>query len=105
MIELSPEWQTLLLDYQKAHNNRYNQMTHMVGIPLILLSFPVALTLVYLPVAAGLFVVGWAFQFLGHYFEGNDPAFFGDRRNLAVGIIWWFHKVGLSLVRMPTTGA
>ena len=34
---------------------------------------------------AGLFVGGWALQFLGHYFEGKKPAFFDDLRGLLDG--------------------
>jgi uncharacterized membrane protein YGL010W len=48
-----------------------------------------------LPLAATLFTVGWGFQFLGHRYEGNDPAFFADRRNLLVGALWWASEVGL----------
>lgn len=33
----------------------------------------------------GLFVVGWAFQFLGHHYEGRKPAFVDDLRGLLVG--------------------
>lgn len=33
----------------------------------------------------GLFVVGWVFQFIGHYFEGKKPAFVDDIMGLAVG--------------------
>ncbi|MFN3987147.1 MAG: DUF962 domain-containing protein [Rhodocyclaceae bacterium] len=37
--------------------------------------------------AAGLggFVVGWAFQFVGHFWEGRKPAFVDDLRGLLVG--------------------
>src|SRR5687767_5191676 len=31
---------------------------------------------------AGLFLGGWALQFLGHYFEGKKPAFFDDIRGM-----------------------
>lgn len=34
---------------------------------------------------AGLFVVGWAFQFVGHYFEGRKPAFVDDLVGLLIG--------------------
>ena len=34
---------------------------------------------------AGLFVGGWALQFLGHYFEGKKPAFLDDLRGLLDG--------------------
>ena len=35
--------------------------------------------------AAGIFVVGWALQFLGHKFEGMKPAFFDDAKQLLIG--------------------
>jgi uncharacterized membrane protein YGL010W len=62
---------------------------------MILASFPIGATLVGLPLAATLFTVGWGFQFAGHRFEGNDPAFFSDPRNLLVGALWWAQKQGL----------
>ena len=33
----------------------------------------------------GAFAVGWAIQFLGHYYEGRKPAFVDDIRGLLVG--------------------
>ena len=33
----------------------------------------------------GLFVVGWVFQFVGHYYEGRKPAFIDDVTGLIVG--------------------
>jgi uncharacterized membrane protein YGL010W len=50
-----------------------------------------AAPLAALPTAAwagwgvGLFVVGWAWQFVGHYFEGRKPAFVDDLTGLAIG--------------------
>lgn len=35
--------------------------------------------------AAGIFVVGWAFQFLGHKYEGMKPAFYDDAKQLLIG--------------------
>jgi uncharacterized membrane protein YGL010W len=35
--------------------------------------------------AAGIFVVGWAIQFLGHKYEGLKPAFFDDAKQLLIG--------------------
>jgi uncharacterized membrane protein YGL010W len=43
--------------------------------------------------AAGLFVGGWIFQFIGHAFEGKLPEFFQDWRFLFVGLRWWFAKM------------
>lgn len=95
MIRLNREWTQLLADYKAQHRDPRNQACHRVGIPMIAASFPVGATIVGLPLAAGLFTVGWGFQFLGHHFEGNDPAFFGDRRNLLVGLVWWLQKSGV----------
>jgi uncharacterized membrane protein YGL010W len=33
----------------------------------------------------GLFVVGWIFQFVGHYWEGKKPAFVDDVMGLVIG--------------------
>ena len=38
------------------------------------------------PVPVALFVVGWVFQFAGHYVEGTPPEFFHDWRFLFVGL-------------------
>jgi uncharacterized membrane protein YGL010W len=38
-----------------------------------------------LGLALGVFVVGWALQFLGHKFEGMKPAFFDDVMQLLIG--------------------
>jgi uncharacterized membrane protein YGL010W len=42
-------------------------------------------TTVWLAVSLGLFVIGWIFQFLGHYYEGKKPAFFDDLANTLIG--------------------
>ncbi|MGE7955788.1 DUF962 domain-containing protein [Pseudomonas sp. NPDC089530] len=42
-------------------------------------------TLVWLASGVGLFVIGWAIQFVGHYYEGRKPAFVDDLSGLIVG--------------------
>ena len=42
-------------------------------------------TALWLGAGVGLFVVGWAFQFVGHYYEGKKPAFVDDLIGLVVG--------------------
>lgn len=42
-------------------------------------------TLPWLGVSLGGFVVGWIFQFVGHYWEGRKPAFVDDLIGLAIG--------------------
>jgi uncharacterized membrane protein YGL010W len=40
-------------------------------------------------VALGLFVLGWAFQFVGHYvYEKKSPAFYKNLTHLLVGPLW-----------------
>lgn len=51
--------------------------------------------------AAGLFVGGWALQFLGHYFEGRKPAFLDDLRGLLDGPLFLVAEVAFALGRSP----
>jgi uncharacterized membrane protein YGL010W len=85
--------------YREDHQDPRNQLCHGIGIPLIVASIPLAMTIVGLPLAAALFGVGWGFQFAGHYFEGKKPSFVDDKRQLLVGVMWWSQKAGLGLVR------
>lgn len=39
----------------------------------------------WLSASIGFFVVGWVFQFVGHYFEKKKPAFVDDVIGLAIG--------------------
>ena len=94
-MKLNQEWGELLAKYKLDHQHPMNQRCHKVGIPLIAASFPVGATLVGLPLAAGMFTVGWAFQFAGHAFEGKKPSFVDDKRALLVGLLWWAEKSGL----------
>ena len=70
---------------------------HTVGIPMIALSVLIAIAGF---VAHGLwrwalalFVVGWIFQFVGHWYEKKPPEFLKDWRFLFVGLRWWFAKL------------
>ena len=45
-------------------------------------------------VAAGLFALGWVFQFAGHSaFEKRSPAFYKNLAHLAVGPLWALNHV------------
>lgn len=83
--------------YSASHQHPVNRFCHTVGIPLIVISlilFVVGLGVRGAwPWALGLFVVGWAFQFVGHYVEGKPPEFFHDWRFLFVGLRWWVAKM------------
>jgi uncharacterized membrane protein YGL010W len=42
----------------------------------------------------GLFVVGWVFQFIGHYYEGRKPAFVDDLVGLLIGPLFVVAEAG-----------
>lgn len=94
--------------YEKEHTKFGTKLTHMVGIPMIVASIPTAFVN---PLAAGgLFVGGWALQYVGHYvFEKNTPAFYGDPYYLLVGPVWvaaeWMQLFGLPVPEMFTGAA
>ena len=100
MIRLNAEWTELMKSYEADHQDPRNQACHKVGIPLIAASIPVGATIVGRPLAAAMFTTGWAFQFVGHAFEGKKPSFVDDKRQLVVGLLWWTKKVGLDVVSM-----
>ncbi len=83
--------------YAESHQHPANRICHTIGIPLIALSVPLFIVAIFVegfwPVPLTLFVVGWAFQFVGHAFEGKPPEFFKDWRFLFVGLRWWFAKI------------
>jgi uncharacterized membrane protein YGL010W len=89
-------------EYAQSHHHPVNRACHTVGIPMIAVSILVALAGILLAqpwsarmymLAAGLFVAGWVFQFVGHAFEHKPPEFLRDPRFLFVGLRWWFAKV------------
>jgi uncharacterized membrane protein YGL010W len=89
-----------LAQYHQEHTKLGTKLTHMIGIPMIVASFPTAF--VNPPVAGGLFVGGWALQLIGHkVFEKNKPAFLSDPYYLLVGPVWvaaeWAQLFGLPL--------
>ncbi len=90
-------WNDWIAEYAESHQHPVNRLCHTIGIPLIAASIPVALLspfikgLWVLPVA--MFVIGWLFQFIGHWIEGKPPEFFKDWRFLFVGLRWWIAKL------------
>jgi hypothetical protein len=60
------------VNYIQRHQNRWNQLLHLVGVPL---TFVVPIILLVLGQgwwALGAFLGGYGLQFLGHAIEGND---------------------------------
>lgn len=61
-------------------------MTLLLALTVILgLKVAALSTALWLTWGVGLFVLGWLFQFIGHYFEGRKPAFVDDIMGLAIG--------------------
>ncbi len=89
-------WDDWIDEYGLSHQHPINRACHTIGIPMIVVSLallPLALASVVVWTAPlMLFVGGWIFQFIGHYFEKKPPEFFKDWRFLLVGTRWWMRK-------------
>src|SRR5260370_3699955 len=85
------EWIT---QYGHRPQHPVNRWCHTIGIPLIAVSIPLFVVAVFAhrvwPVPVVLFVVGWAFQFIGHAFEGKPPESLRESRSLFVALRWWY---------------
>lgn len=83
-----------IADYKAKHRHPLNRLAHSIGIPLILISLP----LVFIDWRWGLalFFTGWAFQFLGHAIEGNEPAFFKNPFYLLIGPFWLIRRAAVA---------
>jgi hypothetical protein len=90
----SQQW---VAQYSTSHQHPVNRACHTLGIPTILLSLLLFAASPFVRClwiyAAGLFVLGWVLQFIGHAFEGKEPEFFHDWRFLFVGVRWWWSKI------------
>jgi uncharacterized membrane protein YGL010W len=88
------EW---IAQYAQSHQHPINRLCHTIGIPLIAVSLPLFVAAFFAqglwPVPVAMFVIGWALQFAGHWFEGKPPEFFHDWRFLFVGLRWWMAKM------------
>ncbi len=89
-------WDDWIEEYSVAHQHPINKLTHQIGIPMIAISLLLIPSIFFVSgmwrIAAGLFIVGWILQFIGHYFEGKPPEFMKDYRFLFVGMRWWMKK-------------
>lgn len=80
-------WGVTTLWYMTRGNLMLALAVSTMNLVLIGLAQPVGAmsTAVWLLVGIGAFVVGWMFQFVGHYYEGRKPAFVDDISGLFVG--------------------
>lgn len=61
-----------LTNYIARHRNGWNQLLHLVGVPLTFVVSVVFLVQHRYGVALACFVGGYVLQFVGHAIEGND---------------------------------
>lgn len=61
-----------IVNYIQRHQNRVNQLLHLIGVPLTFVVSIILLVQREWLWAAAAFVGGYALQFLGHAIEGND---------------------------------
>ena len=80
-------WAASALWYLTRGNFALGLAVSLANLALILAALPLAQfqTAAWLAWGLGTFVVGWAIQFVGHYYEGKKPAFVDDIRGLLVG--------------------
>lgn len=64
--------QRFLVNYVQRHQNGWNQLLHLVGVPLTFVVSIVFLVYGHGWWALGAFLGGYALQFIGHAIEGND---------------------------------
>ena len=92
--------------YRSQHKTVGCKITHMVGVPMIALSFPIALFNKRL--AAQFQTIGWILQFAGHYiFEHNNPVFLNEKDPLtaAAALVFvadeWNHALAVDPKKTP----
>jgi uncharacterized membrane protein YGL010W len=71
----------------------------MVAWTAVMFALVFAMGRYVLPISAGVFIVGWIFQFIGHKIEGRKPSFFEDLQYLYVGplfvVVWALKRMGI----------
>ena len=80
-------WALTALWYLTRGDLALGLATSLANLVLILAALPLGQleTKAWLGWSLGAFIVGWAIQFVGHYYEGKKPAFVDDLRGLLVG--------------------
>ena len=85
-------WDHSVSFYGETHQHDLNRTLHRVGIPLILGGTAVLLVAKpfrpFWTLGAASFTVGWAMNFVGHYYEGKKPAFADDPLSFIAGPVW-----------------
>src|SRR5213080_2676268 len=83
--------QSLVDSYKSQHQHPLNKLCHMIGVPMITISWP--LFFFKWRWALALFVAGWVLQIVGHAIEGNRPAFLRNPLYFFVAPVWLAQRV------------
>lgn len=78
-------WTREFAYYLDEHRSPLNRLTHMVGIPVLVITGIIGLVTLDWRILVGGQVVGWAFQLLGHRIEGNRPALLRRKISFVMG--------------------
>jgi len=85
LLEIEGFWTREFALYLHEHQHPGNRLTHLLGIPIIVVTPVVALVTRSWAWLVGGLVVGWILQLLGHRLEGNKPAFLKRPVSFAMG--------------------
>jgi uncharacterized membrane protein YGL010W len=98
-MSIKGQVERMLEEYQRDHTHPMNKATHMIGIPMIIVSLGF---MFFNPIVGiSLFVLGWIFQFIGHAFEGKAPTFFRDPKFLLIGATWYLKRAYCAVTGQP----
>jgi uncharacterized membrane protein YGL010W len=88
-------------NYKSKHQHPLNRLCHLIGIPMITISWP--LFFFNWRWALALFVGGWLLQFAGHAIEGNRPAFFQNPIYFFIGPWWFVRRIASAIGLLKTS--
>lgn len=78
-------WEREFAYYLNEHRHPMNRLTHMFGVPIIVLTLIYGLATFSWAWLVGGQVVGWVIQVAGHRIEGNKPALLKRPISLLMG--------------------
>ncbi|GEM_PF-2933070 len=71
-------WVRSFASYLEQHRHPFNRASHMVGIPLLIVTAIAGLVMLDWRMFVGGQLLGWTIQVLGHRIERNRPVLLGD---------------------------
>ena len=86
-------WSQQFAWYLNEHRKPLTRATHIIGIPMLIVSAIWALIALDWRIFVVGWIVGWAFQMVGHRIEGNRPAFLKNWRATLLGPLMVFVEI------------